>query len=97
VKRFHLIAGEVKILAKDVREGDLLDLEGDSVADPIRHADPQAFVPPDDHAGMFEFEFARVDDVEREGSTRIVIHTNQGSWAFPLDHWIDAAGEQREE
>jgi hypothetical protein len=97
VKRFQCIAGEVKILAKDVREGDMIDLQGDLIADPVRNADPAAFIPPDDPAGMFEFEFATVISVDAETTDRIVIETTQGTWAFPAFHWIDAAAEQLED
>jgi hypothetical protein len=71
------------IKAKDVKEGDRLDLEGDQFADPNGNGIGESG---DFYA--FEFELAEVEEVERETADCIVIHTSLGSFGFPPDHMI---------
>lgn len=79
--------GSTFIRADKVKEGDALDFEGDKFADPLRHADPDAPAIDGEHVAM-EFEFARVEAVEREGTT-VVLYTDQGTYGFPPDHEIE--------
>lgn len=70
--------GSYYIQADQVREGDLLDLEGDCYADPDC----------DHHA--FAFEFAEViEPPVRETADCVLIHTDKGSFGFPPDHEIE--------
>jgi hypothetical protein len=87
------IDGVAKRRIDQVRIGDLIDFQSDPLADPDR----------DDDAGElgnhpeFEFEFAAVESIELEPHDTdpcIVLHTTQGSYGFPPDHWIEVDGEQ---
>lgn len=73
--------GSYYIAALDVREFDLLDLEGDEFADPGGNGISES--------GDFTFEFATVEAVERETENCIRIDTDQGSYGFPPDHLIE--------
>lgn len=69
--------GSYWIAAQDVREGDLLDFEGDCIADPTgTNSD-------------FMFEFATVEAVERETENCVRIDTDQGSYGFPPNYPIE--------
>lgn len=70
--------GTIKTKVADIREGDLIDLEGDEYADPWKR-------------DLFTFEFARVDEIEdeRPAHSCIVLHTTQGSFGFPPDHQVE--------
>ena len=77
--------GEYFIRADQVREGDLLDLEGDLYADPNGDS-----IGPDGHFYGFEFEFAEViEPVIVETADCVLIHTEKGSFGFPPDHLIE--------
>ena len=76
-----------------VRVDDRLDLQNDIFADPDRNDDAGE---PGSHP-EFAFEFARVDEIEFEPhdiDPCIVLHTSQGSFGFPPDHWIEVDPEQ---
>lgn len=95
VRDHRIIArcGEYFIPAAEVREGDLLDLENDSFADPS--GDGFYHHGTDFNGGNpiyrpFEFEFARVvEPPVRETAECVLIHTDQGSFGFPPDHQIE--------
>ena len=74
--------GHVQRRADQARVDDRIDLQGDPIADPTN-----------DNA-EFQFEFARVTEIERETPTCIVLYTTQGAFGFPPDHWLDVDGEQ---
>ena len=61
-------------LAKDVKEGMRLDLQGDFYADP------------EGNNPHLEFEYAVVTDVEEETSSCVRVDTTEGSFGFPPDH-----------
>jgi hypothetical protein len=72
----------------DLREGDLIDLEGDQYAD--RHG-------AGNHCGcengicaseVFPYEFARVEETEQETAGCIRVDTNLGSFGFPPEHEV---------
>jgi hypothetical protein len=75
--------GRYWLAAQDVREGELLDLEGDEFADPSGNGISET--------GDFDFtfEFATVEAVERETENCVRIDTDQGSYGFPPDHLIE--------
>jgi hypothetical protein len=62
------------VAAKDLKEGDLLDLYGDRYADPER----------DLSAGL-EFEFAVVESVETDGPDRVLVYTDKQNFTCPAD------------
>jgi hypothetical protein len=62
------------IAARDVRPGNLLDLEGDRYAG--KH----------DTANVFAYEYAEVEGIEWETPECVVVHTDQGSFGMPPDH-----------
>lgn len=62
----------IPIKASDVKVGMLLDFAGDEFA----------------NNETAEFEFARVDEIEQDGPECIVLHTNQGSFGFPVEHLL---------
>lgn len=66
---------------ENLQAGDIVDLEGDQYAD----------TPSNDLAVSFEFEYAEVDEVEREGSTVVVHFTNSTSVGFPEGHRVKTA------
>lgn len=74
--------GHVERRVDQVKVSDRIDLEGDHFADPTS----------ENHE--FKFEFACVNEIERETPNCIVLHTSQGSFGFPPDHWLDVDGEQ---
>lgn len=76
------------IKAKNVREGDRLDLEGDQFADPNGDGIGES-----GHFYGFEFELAEVESVEFETRDCVVIHTSLGSFGFPPDHPIKQEGD----
>lgn len=80
--------GTYYLRAQDVREGDLLDLEGDSIVDPENKGERYDPEPPATYTS-FQYEFAEVLEVERETATCIVIHTTQGSYGFPPEHELE--------
>jgi hypothetical protein len=82
--------GSYFIRAADVVVGMKLDFEGDSIADPNGNG-----VNDLGHYEAFEFEFAVVNEITREGPTCIVLHTSQGDYGFPPDHEIETTLEQR--
>ena len=64
---------------KDLKENDLIDLEGDEIADPYRG-----------EIGL-QYEYARVLDMEWEGTGCVVVETSQGTYGFPPDHCVPMA------
>lgn len=62
---------------REVRVDDLIDLHGDQYADP--EADP--------HLDL-AYEYARVEEIERETPNCIVLHTSLTSVGFPPDHEV---------
>jgi hypothetical protein len=67
---------------KDLRIGDRVDLQGDSIADNGEHPE-------------FEFEFESVAEIEPETKACTVIHFDSGfSCGFPPDHWLTVDAEQ---
>lgn len=62
------------VMAKNIRVGDQLDLEGDEYAD-TDHDNP-----------LLEFEYAIVEEVELETPQCVAIVTSQGWFAFPAEH-----------
>ncbi|AXK43829.1 hypothetical protein [Erythrobacter aureus] len=66
------------VAAKNIREGDVLDLEGDEFADR----------PTDDHANNFEYEYQPVHEVERETADCIRIGGDGWLVGFPEDHLL---------
>jgi hypothetical protein len=77
------------IRAKDVREGDRLDLEGDQFADPNGNG-----LTATGHYEAFEFELAVVNEITWEGPDCVVLHTSQGDYGFPPDHEIKQESDQ---
>lgn len=68
------------VAARDLRLGDVLDLEGDEFADKREAPDAPS---------LFEFESAQViEPSEYEGSACIVIHTDKVSFGCPPDHKV---------
>lgn len=74
--------------ADQVQVGDLIDLEGDEFADPNRNG---LSVTGDFD---FTFEFAYVEEVERETPGCIRIDTDQGSYGFPPDHMLKMGDDE---
>jgi hypothetical protein len=92
MSRFIYQDGVAKLRASDVREGDLLDLEGDPIADPNGNGTTDL-----GHYEAFEFEFAVVNEVWTEGPDCVVICTSQGEYGFPPEHLIDSTLDQPNE
>lgn len=67
-----------------LRVGDRLDLECDWWADPEMHVDP-----PPACGSEFQYELAIVHEpVVFEPGGGVLVHTSQGSFAFPYDHAV---------
>lgn len=80
--------GSYFLRASDVREGDLLDFEGDAIVD--HEGKGERFDPePPASVQIFWAEFATVFTVERETADCVRIDTDQGSYGFPVDHEIE--------
>lgn len=60
-------------------EGDLINLEGDKYADPPKD---------DPDISIFPYEYARVEETERETEGCIRVDTQLGSYGFPPDHEV---------
>jgi hypothetical protein len=87
--------GAYFIRAGDVREGDLLDFEGDSIVDP--ECAGELFDPtPPASVTILWAEYARVDSVEREAADCVRIDTDQGSYGFPPDHEIETTLDDKQ-
>lgn len=93
--RIRELDGSYLVRADRVQVGDLLDLEGDSIADPgndgLEHHGTD-FNDGNPIYRAFEFELAEVEAVEVEtigDETAIVIHTSLGSYGFPPDYEIE--------
>jgi hypothetical protein len=80
--------GVVQRRVDHVRVGDLIDLQNDPYADSQGAETSETAIPES------PFEFAVVESVERETPQCTVLHTSQGSFGFPPDHWLDVDGEQ---
>lgn len=80
--------GSYWIAAQDVREEDLLDFQGDSIADPENKGERYNPEPPAT-VTIFWAEYATVEAVEHETPDCVLIHTDQGSYGFPPDHLIE--------
>jgi phosphoribosylaminoimidazole carboxylase (NCAIR synthetase) len=75
--------------AADLREGDVIDLEGDPFATrPREDADEQERLAHESTVSTFQFEYAQVESVERETDTCVVVHTDATSFGCPPDHQI---------
>ncbi len=74
------------VAAKDIREGDVLDLEGDKYAD-----QPSA-----DHANNFEYEYQPVHEVERETADCIRIGGDGWLVGFPENHLLTVVVQAEE-
>lgn len=62
--------------------GDLLDLEGDPIADPHRsHGE--------DSTDPWTFEYAEVQEIDVESRQCIGVYTTQGAFGFPHDHLVE--------
>lgn len=70
-----------RILASEVKPGDLLDLFGDSYADPNR-----------DNMLCLEFELAGVEGVKMEGPNCVVIYTGVINFGCPPTHVLKKEG-----
>jgi hypothetical protein len=80
--------GTYYIRARDLRPGDLLDLEGDPYADPRG----DSLSADGEHFYGFEYELAEVvEPVEFETPTCVVVHTDMVSCGFPPDHEINVS------
>jgi hypothetical protein len=64
------------VKARDVREGDLIDMQGDP------------YFPGEMTQNVAEFEYAEVSGVEWDGPDCVVVHTDQGSFGMPPNHWL---------
>lgn len=74
---------QATVAAKDVQEGDMVDLENDPFT---RGAQMEA---------LFEYEYAVVlGPAEVENRDTVVVHTDQGSFGMPPDHPLRRGGEQ---
>lgn len=85
--------GVLKRRIDQVRVGDRIDFQCDPFADADRNDDAGEL---GSHP-EFEFEFALVESIEFEPHDTdpcVVLHTSQGSFGFPPDHWIEVDGEQ---
>lgn len=80
--------GAYYIRAEDVRPGDLLDFEGDSIVDPKGLGELYDPTPPASVTILWA-EFASVENVERETAGCVRIDTDQGSFGFPVSHLIE--------
>jgi hypothetical protein len=89
MKKFIERDGSYFVRAEDVVIGMKLDFEGDSIADPNGNGTTDL-----GHYEAFEFEFAVVNEITREGPTCIVLHTSQGDYGFPPDHEIETTLDQ---
>ena len=67
---------DVKIRADEIILGDLIDLEGDAIADPQRECYD------------LTFQYAEVHEIDRETADCIALYTSCGGWAFPNDHLL---------
>lgn len=75
---------EERKAARDVTQGDKLDLEGDAFADPDGDS-----TGPDGHFYGFEFELCEVIEPPlMESPDCVLIHTSSGSFGFPPDHLL---------
>lgn len=80
--RIVYVNGSCYVRADRIKEGDLLDLEGDLYADPEWNTD------------NLTYEFQEVFEIERERDDCIVLHTSYGSFGFPPDHLIEVSPEE---
>jgi LmbE family N-acetylglucosaminyl deacetylase len=62
----------------ELQIGDLVDLEGDSFADPDR-----------DPAKGFEFQYAKVEEIDRETPDCVVVWFDNDVVGFPPDHMVE--------
>ena len=80
-----MVEAQEKRAVRDLRDGDIVDLEGDLYAgqgDLVR--------------SIGEFEYAVIeDDPEVETPTCTLIHTSQGSFGMPPDHELPYHGRFR--
>jgi hypothetical protein len=82
-------------LARDLVEGDIIDLEGDRFAtapSPLCTSEQAR----EDHLATvdtFRYEYAEVEEIERETDTCVVVHTSLTSFACPPDHPVAMAPE----
>lgn len=68
--------GMQSISARDVQAGDLVDLQGDKIAD-VNGEHPE-----------FEFEYARCIGTERETADCVRLDFESDSFGFPPDHLL---------
>lgn len=83
-------------LARDLTEGDMIDLEGDRFAT-ILPGSWYTEQDREDHEStvdIFRYEYANVHEIERETDTCVVVHTSLTSFAFPPDHPVTMAPEE---
>lgn len=79
--------------ARDIQQGDWLDLEGDVYATMMSalHYTQKDIEDHEEAVALFQFECALVDEVEHETNTCIVLHTSLTSFACPPDHELKIA------
>jgi hypothetical protein len=80
--------GTIKKRVDEVKVDDLLDFEGDEYADPGVIDDDETGEPRLHGNPAFEFEFARVAEIERS-EFRVRLHTSLGSFDFPPGHLVE--------
>lgn len=82
-------------LARDIQQGDWIDLEGDVYATMMSelHYTQKDIEDHDAAVALFQFECATVDEVEHETDTCIVLHTSLISFACPLNHELKIVAE----
>lgn len=69
---------DIRKAVRDLKPGDLVDIEADKFADPPAARDP-----------FWEYEYAVVDEIYPEGPECIVVHFADGpSVGFPPDHEV---------
>lgn len=76
-------------MVKDLKAGDMIDLQGDPIADAPRS--------PDSHWSSFEFEYALVGAVIHETPNCVILFIDgDDRYGFPPDHVVPYAGHDDE-
>jgi len=75
----------------DLAPGDLVDLQGDAIADPVGHAGGGS-------PAALEFQFLEVEAVQRETPDCVCVYfTDWNPCGFPVDHRVEVDPEQTSE